>query len=142
MEEKVTCFTCPLADCVEPCPFGCDEEFYEDLDDYVLDIDVLKLREKRRKYYLKFRDAILAYHKAYYLENKEKKSAYMKKYRLENKEKINSCAKKYYLKFKDAVLARQKVYYLKNREKKLAYFKKYRLDHRDKMKFYFMPNNR
>ena len=109
MKEKVTCFTCPLGDCVEPCPFGCDEEFDEDLDDYVLDIDVLKLREKRRKYYLKFRDAILAYHKVYYLENKEKKSAYMKKYRLENK---------------DAISAYRKEYYLKNKEKHLAYMKK------------------
>ena len=74
-------------------PFGCDEEFNEDLDDYVLDIDVLKQREIKRKYYLKFRDAFLAYQKEYYLENKEKKSAYMKKYRLENKDKISAYKK-------------------------------------------------
>ena len=33
-EEKVTCFNCPLDDCVEPCPFGCDQDFDEDLDEY------------------------------------------------------------------------------------------------------------
>ena len=53
MKEKVTCFTCPLDDCVEPCPFGCDEEFDEDLDEYICDDETLKKRKYSLKMYYK-----------------------------------------------------------------------------------------
>ena len=45
MEEKVTCFICPLEDCVEPCPFGCDQDFDEDLDEYICDDETLKKKK-------------------------------------------------------------------------------------------------
>ena len=48
--DDCKCFSCPLSDCVSPCPFGVDIDDDIDIDDYVFDT--------RKKY--------IDYYRAYY----------------------------------------------------------------------------
>ena len=76
--DDCKCFSCPLSDCVSPCPFGVVDEV--DTDEYILDPTVYKKRQKRRAYCEKYKEYMRAYYKAYREENKEKINAYKKAY--------------------------------------------------------------
>lgn len=103
MELKDPCFTCPLSDCVDPCPFGVSEEV--DLDEYIFDSEYRKKEKNRliaKRFYQRHRDEILVK---------------QKQYRLKNKDKIKETQHKWYQKNKEEILAKQKQYRLKNKEK-------------------------
>lgn len=132
---KDPCFTCPLPDCVDPCPFGVSEEV--DLDEYIFDSDSEYLKKEKcrlisKRFYQRHREELLVKQKQYRLKNKDKIKetqhkwyqknkeeilAKHRKYRLENKAKINEHQRKVYQKNKDKILARQRKYRLKNKAK-------------------------
>lgn len=128
MPDECKCFACPLPDCIDPCPFGVNDEI--DTDEY---IDEEKYNKKKYyiEYYQKNKESIRTqrrqYSRHYYSKNREKIIANQQAYVKRNKEKIRAKLKEYYLKNREKKLSYGKAYYLKNREKKLSYWKAYYL---------------
>lgn len=121
------CFSCPLKDCVFPCPFGVTDEV--DTDEYVLDSMVYEKRKnqnmKRRDYYTEHKEHIRAYHKAYYEKHKEKvkeyQNTYLKKVDCEQyRAKIRAYQKAYYEKHKEKIRAYKKAYYLLRKSQSMS----------------------
>lgn len=81
--DDCKCFSCPLEDCVSPCPFGVDIDY--DIDEYILDKDEL---DKQKYSYLSKREKVRLYKKAYYKKNKEHILAQQKAYRQSRKDKL------------------------------------------------------
>lgn len=120
------CFSCPLEDCVSPCPFDVTDEV--DTDEYVLDPMVYEKRQnrkmQRRAYYAEHKEHIRAYQRAYCEKHKEKVKEYQNTYLgkvdcKEYREKIRAYQKAYYEKHKEKIRAYKKAYYqaLKARNK-------------------------
>lgn len=76
-----------------------------------------QIKEKNRKYYLKYREKIIEKNKTYYKNNIEKETI---------------ADKNYYEKNRDIILEKKKIYNKKNSEKQ----KQYRLEHNNNMKVY------
>ena len=77
----------------------------------------LKIKERKRNWYLKNKEKISAKTKIRYQENKEQKKAYDKEYRKNNKEKKKAKGKEYYQKNKEHIKKINNEYVLKNKEK-------------------------
>ena len=93
------CFHCKFDDCI----LDYDEvPLDENLDDYILDPDEVRKREKSRRKYR---------------ENREHIRALWDKYYYSHKEKIKEYKHKYYLKHKDRIIKQQVNYQKKRREK-------------------------
>lgn len=117
MEEKITCFNCSLADCVEPCSFGCDQDFSEDLDKYICDDETLQSRKYSLESYYKNKGHMKDRQRTYLLKNKDRINSYVKAYRLKNRDKINAQRRKHRLLNKNNILGRERKYYLENENK-------------------------
>ena len=123
------CFSCPLKDCVSPCPFGVTNEM--DTDEYVLDPTVYKKRQnqnmKKRAYCANHREHIRAYQKAYYEKHKEKikeyQNTYLRKVDCEQyRAKMRAYQKAYYEKHKEKIRAYKKAYYLLRKLQSISTF--------------------
>lgn len=79
------CFNCKFDDCI----LDYDEvPLDENLDDYILDPDEVRKREKSRRKYRENRDHIRALWDKYYYSHKEKIKEYKHKYYLKHKDRI------------------------------------------------------
>ena len=93
-------------------------------------------KEKRKEYYKKNREKVLAYQRLYRLNNKEAVKISRQKTYLKHKDKINAYKKQWYLKNFERIKEKKKIYNIQNAEKLALAKKKYALEHKDEIKEY------
>jgi len=103
-----------------------------------------RLKECKRKYYLKNKEKISSYNKVYYIRNKEKFSILAKEYRISNKDKIATRSKEYRQKNIKILSISKKKYREENKEKIAYHNREYRQKNIDKIslkkKMYYLNN--